>query len=115
MSLSRCLYLCVPILLLGIGRAFARLSQTATNGDSVLGDLSAPAIKEYLTDNSLPDGFPWGAATAFNTNYYTSSPHTGFIPNEMPENHANLRKALLESTASMSQGAVLHPMDSGSL
>ncbi|ERF75742.1 hypothetical protein EPUS_01572 [Endocarpon pusillum Z07020] len=53
------------------------MSQTATNGKSLLGDLSEPLLAEYLTDTPLPDGFPWGKATAFDTNYYTSSPDTG--------------------------------------
>jgi hypothetical protein len=43
----------------------------------LLGDLSAPQLSDFLTDNPLPDGFPWGNDTAFNTNYYTSSPNTG--------------------------------------
>ncbi len=80
MGLSSCLSLSVALLLLMTSQVFARSSQTSTNGNSLLGDLSAPLIPEYLTDNPLPDGFPWGSATAFDTNYYTSSPDTGFIP-----------------------------------
>lgn len=79
MRLSENLSLSAALLLLATCRVLARISQTATNGNSLLGDLSGPLLAEYLTDNPLPDGFPWGKATAFDTNYYTSSPDTGHI------------------------------------
>jgi hypothetical protein len=75
-SLGR-LYISAAVFLLLKNRAFARLSQQITNGNSLLGDLSSPPLAEFLTDNPLPDGFPWGDATVFKTNYYTSSPNTG--------------------------------------
>jgi hypothetical protein len=53
------------------------LSQEATNGFSRLGTLQAPTFPEYLTNNPLPSGFPWGSATAENTNPYTQPPNTG--------------------------------------
>lgn len=77
MRLSKIFSLSAALLLLEACRISARMSQTATNGKSLLGDLSQPLLAEFLTDNPLPDGFPWGKATAFDTNYYTSSPDTG--------------------------------------
>lgn len=76
---SEHLSLSAALLLLAAFQVLARMSQTATNGKSLLGDLSEPLLAEYLTDTPLPDGFPWGKATAFDTNYYTSSPDTGHI------------------------------------
>ncbi|KZF20535.1 multicopper oxidase [Xylona heveae TC161] len=55
----------------------AALSQTATNGASLLGTLQAPKLPEFLTSNPLPAGFPWGTKTATNSNPYTQSPNTG--------------------------------------
>ncbi|MCJ1336503.1 hypothetical protein MMC09_001779 [Bachmanniomyces sp. S44760] len=55
------------------------LSQTLTNGLSVLGTLQAPVLPDFLTSNPLPDGFPWGTDTASNTDPYTQSPVTGVI------------------------------------
>ncbi len=55
------------------------LSQVATNGNSVFGTLQAPLINEFLTNNPLPQGFPWGTRTANNSNPYENSPTTGVI------------------------------------
>jgi hypothetical protein len=55
----------------------ASLPQTTTNGGSVLGTLIAPILPDFLTDNPLPKGFPWGADTVFNNDPYTQSPNTG--------------------------------------
>lgn len=57
----------------------ASLPQTATNGLSVLGTLNAPQIAYFLTNNPLPQGFPWGNRTAATTNPYEQSPTTGVI------------------------------------
>lgn len=55
------------------------LSQVATNGNSVFGTLQAPLINDFLTNNPLPQGFPWGTRTADNSNPYENSPTTGVI------------------------------------
>jgi hypothetical protein len=110
MGWDRCLSLSETLLLLMPVQVFARLSQTITNGKSLLGDLSGAPIPEYRTDNPLPSGFPWGDATAFNTNYYTSSPDTGYIPSNVQETHTNWLKASPEHTTGQFRGAVLHPM-----
>ena len=55
------------------------LSQLATNGFSNYGTLQAPLINDFLTNNPLPQGFPWGTRTADNSNPYENSPTTGVI------------------------------------
>ncbi|KAF7929387.1 uncharacterized protein EAE98_005305 [Botrytis deweyae] len=55
------------------------LSQSATNGNSVWGTLQAPTFPPFLTDNPLPNGYPWGSLTASGNNPYTSAPNTGVI------------------------------------
>ena len=50
-----------------------------TAGLSVLGTLSAPTLPDFLTNNPLPNGFPWSTATAARTNPYEQSPTTGVI------------------------------------
>ena len=55
------------------------LTQDATNGASLLGTLSAPVLPDFLTNNPLPNGFPWSTDTVSNTNPYTQSPKTGVI------------------------------------
>ncbi|TGO33302.1 hypothetical protein BHYA_0254g00180 [Botrytis hyacinthi] len=55
------------------------MSQTATNGNSYWGTLQAPTFPPYLTDNPLPNGYPWGSLTASGNNPYTSAPQTGVI------------------------------------
>ncbi|KAJ4421071.1 hypothetical protein N0V82_003975 [Gnomoniopsis sp. IMI 355080] len=57
----------------------AALGQTLTNGSSLLGTLTAVTLPLFLTNNPLPNGYPWGTKTASNTNYYTSSPSTGIV------------------------------------
>lgn len=52
---------------------------TAQDGGSPLGTDSAPDLPAFLTNNPLPQGFPWGTKTANNTNYYDNPPHTGVI------------------------------------
>jgi hypothetical protein len=99
------------LLLLTGGEVFARLAQKATNGYSLLGDLSEPPLAEYLTDNPLPDGFPWAHATAFNTNYYTSSPDTGLsFLIWLQETNTNLLKASQEGMSGQCRGVPLHLM-----
>lgn len=53
------------------------LSQVETNGVSLWGTLNAPTFSKFLTNNPLPDGFPWGTKTANNTDPYKEPPDTG--------------------------------------
>jgi hypothetical protein len=107
MRLCACLPNYAALLLLMAGQLLASMSLVAANGESRLGDRTAP-LSDFLSDNPLPDGHPWGDATAFNTNYYSSSPDTGSIPRKTQGHHANLPKASLESTTGRSQGVILH-------
>ncbi|MCJ1307056.1 hypothetical protein MMC25_000702 [Agyrium rufum] len=55
------------------------LNQTVTNGvNAVLGTLDAPQLPQFLTNNPLPNGFPWGSSTDL-TNPYSFTPSTGVI------------------------------------
>ena len=45
----------------------------------MLGTLQAPTLPSFLTNNPLPQGFPWGTATVATTNPYEFSPNTGVI------------------------------------
>ncbi|KAF7557463.1 hypothetical protein G7Z17_g672 [Cylindrodendrum hubeiense] len=54
------------------------LSQSDTNGESILGTLSAPTLPYFMTNNPTPNGYPWSTLTAF-TNYYKTHPNTGVI------------------------------------
>ncbi|KAI4181461.1 MAG: hypothetical protein L6R41_006605 [Letrouitia leprolyta] len=56
----------------------ANLPQTATNGLSLLGTLSAPTFPQFLS-GPLQNGFPWGTRQAARTNPYENSPTTGVI------------------------------------
>ncbi|KAF2168605.1 multicopper oxidase [Zasmidium cellare ATCC 36951] len=40
-------------------------------------NLTSNLLPDFLTNNPLPQGFPWGSATANNTNYYDTWPDTG--------------------------------------
>ena len=68
-------------LLLGtkISTTNPQLSQNSTNGNSALGTFNAPHLQSFLTNNPLPDGYPWGPDTVNNTNPYSSSPTTGVV------------------------------------
>lgn len=55
----------------------AALNSCQTNGRSVLGTLEAPLLPDFLRNNPLPNGFPWGPASADHTNPYTQAPNTG--------------------------------------
>lgn len=57
----------------------AALTQSLTNGKSLLGTLQAVLFPFFLTNNPLPNGFPWGTRTSTNTSPYTQSPNTGII------------------------------------
>lgn len=46
---------------------------------SVLGTFLAAVLPLFLTNNPLPNGFPWGTLTASGTSPYTQSPTTGII------------------------------------
>ena len=69
----------ISSIVLGASTLISSLSQTATNGASVLGTLSAPVLSDFLTDAPLVAGFPWGLDTVVNTNPYSQSPVTGKI------------------------------------
>ncbi|KAK3372370.1 multicopper like protein [Podospora didyma] len=53
------------------------LGQQQTNGLSLLGTLLLPIIPFFLTNNPLPNGFPWGLLTDSATNPYVDYPRTG--------------------------------------
>ncbi|KAJ4298794.1 hypothetical protein N0V88_003827 [Collariella sp. IMI 366227] len=55
----------------------ATLTQSNTNGLSLLGTLLAPALPLFLTNNPLPDGYPWGKLTDYGNNPYRECPSTG--------------------------------------
>ena len=42
-----------------------------------MGTLSAPTLPNFLTNNPLPNGFPWSTANATNTNPYERCPVVG--------------------------------------
>lgn len=65
--------------ILSLGALVPSLPQTVTNGASVYGTLSAPTLPSFLTDNPLPDGYPWGLATVENTNPDTTTPTAGAV------------------------------------
>ncbi|KAL7272243.1 hypothetical protein RUND412_004959, partial [Rhizina undulata] len=69
----------IPKILIGALSALltTTLDQIITNGNSNLGTLNAPDIPQYLTNNPLPQGKPWGALTASNANPYHDAPYTG--------------------------------------
>ena len=48
-------------------------------GGSDFGTLAAPTLPDFLTNNPLPQGFPWGDRGAATTNPYEQSPTTGVI------------------------------------
>jgi len=53
------------------------LDQFLTNGASSLGVLTATTLPKFLTNNPLPDGYPWGKRTCTNTNPYKQEVDTG--------------------------------------
>ncbi|KAI8243845.1 oxidoreductase [Colletotrichum sp. SAR 10_96] len=59
----------------------AALQQSKTNGNCVLGTPNAPKLPNFLNNNPLPNGFPWGPLTADGTNYYKQWPNTGVVRN----------------------------------
>ncbi|ERS96976.1 hypothetical protein HMPREF1624_06303 [Sporothrix schenckii ATCC 58251] len=61
------------------GLAAATLTQEQTNGNSVLGTAAAPYLPHFLTNNPLPQGYPWGSLTVNGTDQYTTHPNTGVI------------------------------------
>ncbi|PHH74823.1 hypothetical protein CDD82_4751 [Ophiocordyceps australis] len=54
------------------------LSQSKTNGKSLLGTVIAPLLPAFLSSNPLPNGFPW-SQLSIDTNYYETVPFTGVI------------------------------------
>ncbi|KFA54032.1 hypothetical protein S40293_01741 [Stachybotrys chartarum IBT 40293] len=59
-----------------VGALVQALSQTATNGNSVLGTVEAPRLPAYLTDGPLANGSPWATRDS-SSNYHTDYPVTG--------------------------------------
>ncbi|RFU36304.1 hypothetical protein B7463_g105, partial [Scytalidium lignicola] len=64
--------------ILGAANLIASLPQSITNGASILGTLQAPFLPDFLTDNPLPHGYPWGARSAECT-CSRDVPNTGVI------------------------------------
>jgi len=56
-----------------------QLSQSATNGQSLLGTFKAPKLPPWISGGGtpMPQGRPWGGKTCGNTNAYEDPPHTG--------------------------------------
>jgi hypothetical protein len=52
------------------------LPQSMTNGNSLLGTEMAPQYPQYLSNNPMPDGYPWGNLTARTSNPYMDCPQT---------------------------------------
>ncbi|KAI9840148.1 MAG: hypothetical protein M1838_004201 [Thelocarpon superellum] len=73
----------LPFVLIILAVTSARgdtLTQQATNGLSLLGTLNASTLPQSLNaGSSFPVAFPWGQATASNTNPSTDAPNTGVI------------------------------------
>ena len=67
--------------ILALSSLVPALPQAVTNGNSILGTLQAPDLSQFVSTSNLPDGFPWGAATASNTNPYTTTPGGGLVRN----------------------------------
>ncbi|EAQ89553.1 hypothetical protein CHGG_06172 [Chaetomium globosum CBS 148.51] len=59
--------------------ATATLTQSNTNGLSLLGTLLAPTLPLFLTNNPLPNEYPWGKLTDSDNNPYTEYPKTGVV------------------------------------
>ncbi|KAI0602878.1 multicopper oxidase [Biscogniauxia sp. FL1348] len=55
----------------------ARMPQNTTNGNSTWGTLDAATYPDYLTDNPLPNGKPWGYRDGHDNNPYLNVPVTG--------------------------------------
>jgi hypothetical protein len=47
--------------------------------NSIWGTLNVPTLGNFLTNNPLPFGFPWGQLSAIGSNPYKSAPSTGVI------------------------------------
>jgi hypothetical protein len=47
------------------------------DGISTLGTVLARFLPDYLTDNPMPNGKPWGKKNSTNTNQYQDTPNTG--------------------------------------
>lgn len=54
------------------------LSQLQTNGESLLGTTSAATLPYFMTNNPIPNGYPWSNLNCY-TNYYKTHPNTGVI------------------------------------
>ncbi|KJZ76403.1 hypothetical protein HIM_04132 [Hirsutella minnesotensis 3608] len=62
----------------GLANLNDAVSQFVSNGLSQLGTLSSQFLPDFLKNNPLPHGFPWGEMTS-QTNYYNDHPNTGVI------------------------------------
>ncbi|KAK0749196.1 laccase with copper binding domain [Schizothecium vesticola] len=59
--------------------AAGKLAQKKTNGSSMLGTLMFPFLSYFLTNNPIPDGYPWGKLTDWDNNPYSNYPNTGVV------------------------------------
>lgn len=55
-------------LLTGALSLVGNLTPNQQNGASLYGTLNAPTLPAFLTNNPLPQGFPWGSLTARTSN-----------------------------------------------
>lgn len=69
----------ISIIINGLLSILGALTQQQTNGASLWGTLQAPLFPQFLTNNPILNGFPWGTLTAGGNNPYTSAPNTGVI------------------------------------
>ncbi|KAG9251363.1 ascorbase and Cu-oxidase [Emericellopsis atlantica] len=60
------------------GHVRSSIGQRRTNGKSLLGTLAAAALPAFLSNNPLPNGYPWSHLSP-NTDYYHEVPYTGVI------------------------------------
>jgi len=58
----------ITTLLGGALSLVGNLTPSQQNGASLYGTLSAPLLPAFLTNNPLPQGFPWGTRGAGNSN-----------------------------------------------
>ena len=58
----------IKTLLTGALSLVGTLTPKQQNGDSQYGTLSAPTLPKFLSNNALPQEFPWGSRSASDTN-----------------------------------------------
>lgn len=75
------LFSIVASILGGLLSLVSNLTQEQTNGASLWGTLQAPTFGSFLTNNPLPNGYPWGSLDAAHASPYTQMPNTGVYRN----------------------------------